>query len=207
MLYANTSSPAVYWRIPSADWRAYLEQCHKSPDTLKEPYAMLSQSCDLPQLQRSAQLCRLNESQNSGKLGPPREIFPSLQTNYYILLVNFDQNQGTEWIIHSDIWFQITYKKLKMTWVSNEIDLKQHLPSTYLAGSSYLNQVSEQVAGKYFVHLNAWIKNERCLYWLIKSFTKTQPGYLVVFDTSAWACCFVKFIKPGSHCWLVASDA
>ena len=44
MLHANTSSPDVYWRIPNANWRAHLEQCHRNPDTLKGPDTMLNQS-------------------------------------------------------------------------------------------------------------------------------------------------------------------
>ena len=43
MLNANTSSPDVYWRIPNANWLAHLEECHKNPDTLKGPDAMLNQ--------------------------------------------------------------------------------------------------------------------------------------------------------------------
>ena len=38
--------PWHIWRIPSADWRVHLELCHRNPDTLKRPGAMLNQSRD-----------------------------------------------------------------------------------------------------------------------------------------------------------------
>ena len=47
MLHASTSSTDVYWRILNTNWQAHLEQCHRNPDTLKEPGAMLNQSSDL----------------------------------------------------------------------------------------------------------------------------------------------------------------
>ena len=47
---------------------------------------MLNQSRDPTQLRGSAHLCKL-DSQNSGELRPPKEIFLSLQTNYYELFM------------------------------------------------------------------------------------------------------------------------
>ena len=85
-------SPDVYWRIPSADWRAHLELCNKNPDTLKGPDAMLNQSRDPTQVRTSAHLSKLY-SQNSGELRPPTEIFLSLQTNYYELLQSVYLNE------------------------------------------------------------------------------------------------------------------
>ena len=43
MLHAYTSTTDIYWRIPNTNWRAHLEQCHRNPNTLKGPGAMLNQ--------------------------------------------------------------------------------------------------------------------------------------------------------------------
>ena len=60
---------------------AHLELYHRKPDALKRPDVMLDQSCDP------------NDSHNRGQLRPLRELFPSLQTNCYVLLLNFcDRN-------------------------------------------------------------------------------------------------------------------
>ena len=38
--------PWRIWRIRNADWQVHLELCHRNPDTLKGPGAMLNQSRD-----------------------------------------------------------------------------------------------------------------------------------------------------------------
>ena len=71
------------------NWWAHLEQCHRNPDTLKGPGAMLNQSRDPPHIRESAHLWKLNYSQNSGQLRPPRETIPSIKTNYDVFTYLF----------------------------------------------------------------------------------------------------------------------
>ena len=71
------------------NWWAHLEQCHRNPDTLKGPGAMLNQSRDPPHIRGSAHLCKLNYSQNGGELRLPRETTPSIKTNYDVFTYLF----------------------------------------------------------------------------------------------------------------------
>ena len=70
---------------PNTNWRAHLEQCHRNLGTLTGPGVMLNQSRDPPHVRGSAHLCKLKNSQSSGELRPPREILPSIKTNYHVL--------------------------------------------------------------------------------------------------------------------------
>ena len=78
--------PWLILKIPNTNWQAHLEQCYRSPDTLKGPGAMLNQSCDPLHIRGSVHFCKLKNSRNSGELRSPREILPSIKTNYHVLI-------------------------------------------------------------------------------------------------------------------------
>ena len=50
---------------------------------------MLNQSRDPPHIRESAHLWKLNYSQNSGQLRPPRETISSIKTNYDVFTYLF----------------------------------------------------------------------------------------------------------------------
>ena len=84
--YMLTLQALMYTENPNMNWRAHLEQCHRNPDTIKQPRVMLNHSCDPHHIQGSVHLCKLKNNQNSAELPPLREILPSIKTNYHMLM-------------------------------------------------------------------------------------------------------------------------